>query len=40
MSLGGGHDRAAGGTFEEKVRVEKCLKKMHEWIEKNYPVLG
>jgi len=40
MSLGGGHDRAAGGTFKEKMRVEKCLKTMHKWIEKNCPVLG
>lgn len=43
MSLGGGHDRAAGGCFK-KVRVdlevEKCIKKVIAWLKKNKPLVA
>lgn len=44
MDIGGGHDRAAGGTFV-KVKegsgpksVSKCFENVLEWIKKNKPV--
>ena len=43
MRIGGGHDRAAGGTFKEKGKVldpKECLDKVLDWISKNEPVIG
>ncbi len=41
--LGGGHDRAAGGTFRaeagQTLEPEACLKKIEEWLEKNKPLI-
>ena len=43
MGIGGGHDRAAGGTFKEKGKVldsKECLDKVFDWINKNEPVIN
>ena len=45
MQLGGGHDRAAGGTFKpsnpgERVKVEDCIAKVVKWMEKNQAILS
>lgn len=43
MGIGGGHDRAAGGTFREAGKIlepEECLNKILEWLRQNEPVLG
>ncbi len=43
MGIGGGHDRAAGGTFKEENRVlepEECLGKVLEWIKNNSPIIN
>ncbi|MEX2032937.1 MAG: DHH family phosphoesterase [Candidatus Colwellbacteria bacterium] len=41
MEIGGGHDRAAGGTFREENKVldaKECLEKVLEWLKDNKPV--
>ncbi len=43
MGIGGGHDRAAGGTFREEGKVletEECLEKIITWIRANEPTVG
>lgn len=43
MGIGGGHDRAAGGTFKEKGKIldsKECLNKVLDWINKNEPVIN
>jgi nanoRNase/pAp phosphatase (c-di-AMP/oligoRNAs hydrolase) len=43
MGLGGGHDRASGGTFTRKdqpLAVAICLTETLNWIRSNSPVLG
>ena len=41
LSLGGGHDRAAGGTFKaapgQMLESEACLKQIEEWLTSNKP---
>ena len=42
MGLGGGHDRAAGGTFKKTAKVvlvSKCLKQIRAWLNLHDPVL-
>lgn len=42
MKLGGGHDRAAGGTFKkvgDDVNVKDCVGKVLSWIKNNKPVI-
>lgn len=42
MGIGGGHDRAAGGTFRESGKIleaEECLEKILVWMERNNPVI-
>lgn len=33
MTIGGGHDRASGGTFEDQPDVESCFKETMSWME-------
>jgi bifunctional oligoribonuclease and PAP phosphatase NrnA len=44
MQIGGGHDRAAGGTFkptgDKKLDVQECLEKLEDWMKNNKPVLS
>ena len=43
MGIGGGHDRAAGGTFREGGKVldsKECLDKILDWLNENEPVIG
>lgn len=43
MGIGGGHDRAAGGTFREADKAldaKECLTKTLDWINENEPVIG
>lgn len=43
MQIGGGHDRAAGGTFRQEGKVlepKECLEKVLEWLEQNKPIIG
>jgi len=45
MGIGGGHDRAAGGTFEVKEddkprEVKECLEEVLSWMKKNEPVFS
>ncbi|MBU1132960.1 hypothetical protein KKG08_01675, partial [Patescibacteria group bacterium] len=41
MGIGGGHNRAAGGTFTkyDGISVLKCIKQTLEWMSKNKPVI-
>jgi nanoRNase/pAp phosphatase (c-di-AMP/oligoRNAs hydrolase) len=39
MGIGGGHDRAAGGEFDNQ-DVKKCMKQMFKWIRENKPRLS
>lgn len=43
MGIGGGHDRAAGGSFRESGKIlaaEECLEKVLVWMGENKPVIG
>lgn len=37
MEIGGGHDRAAGGTVRDTKTARECLKKILDWMKKNNP---
>lgn len=37
MSLGGGHDRAAGGIFENEKDPQKCIESVLTWLKNNKP---
>lgn len=39
VANGGGHDRAAGGTFPNS-QPEECIEKIKKWMETNKPVLS
>jgi len=43
MKIGGGHDRAAGGTFKtssgKKLKVSDCLNQVLDWIKANKPII-
>ena len=42
MKLGGGHDRAAGGTFKRAdgdVSVKDSVEKVLSWIKNNKPAI-
>jgi len=42
MGIGGGHDRAAGGTFKkekEVIEAANCLNMIIKWMKKNKPVI-
>ncbi len=42
MGIGGGHDRAAGGTFRESGKIleaKECLEKVLVWMKENKPVI-
>ncbi|MDP2650621.1 MAG: DHH family phosphoesterase [bacterium] len=41
MGIGGGHDRAAGGTFREggkTLDARECLERVLDWLEQNKPI--
>lgn len=43
MNLGGGHDRASGGTFQKDAgydSVKTCVSKLKEWMAENPPLLS
>jgi nanoRNase/pAp phosphatase (c-di-AMP/oligoRNAs hydrolase) len=43
MKIGGGHDRASGGTFvrgNEPLDIAPCLEQTFTWLKNNTPVLG
>ncbi len=43
MRIGGGHDRAAGGTFKEESKAldpKECLSRVLDWVKQNRPVLS
>lgn len=43
MRIGGGHDRASGGTFRKNgqdLDVDTCIEKILDWIKSNQPVLA
>lgn len=40
MAIGGGHDRASGGTFRDQPDAESCLKKTMSWMSENLPKLS
>jgi len=44
MQIGGGHDRAAGGTFlsngQAILQPNECLEKLFKWMKENQPVLS
>jgi len=39
MKIGGGHDRAAGGTFKNEKDVKNCINKVVEWTKNNKPII-
>lgn len=39
MGIGGGHDRAAGGEFDNE-NVEECMEQLFTWIKNNKPRLS
>ncbi len=43
IGIGGGHDRAAGGTFREEGRIleaEECLNRVLGWLKENKPLIN
>ena len=38
LDMGGGHDRASGGTFKKESTYGKCFQLIHEWIHENKPL--
>lgn len=40
MAIGGGHDRASGGTFRDQTDAESCFKKTMFWMSENLPKLS
>lgn len=40
MGIGGGHDRACGGSFKNTQEVEEGIEKILTWMKDNAPLLG
>ncbi len=40
MGKGGGHDRAAGGTFKDKASSEECITEIIAWTKDHQPVIN